>query len=127
SLKTALALRELAEGRWGPKRHWRCVYCGRGAGMVLDHLWPSALGGTDHISNLFPACDRCNGSKHDLDPWAWMTAVGVPERRQDAIRTLIAYPDLKPKPVPNQRFALDYDAAKALEAPKGSFQGQKGK
>lgn len=120
SLQESLALTRLAETRWGPKRRWRCAYCGRGAGMVLDHLWPSSVNGGNERWNLYPACDRCNSSKMDHDPWAWMDAVGVPPKRQDAIRTLIACPDRIPSEVPNERFALDYGAAKALKRP---FQG----
>ncbi|UGL61864.1 HNH endonuclease [Microbacterium phage Franklin22] len=118
SIQESLALTKLAETRWGPKRKWRCVYCGRGAGIVLDHLWPSSVDGGNDRANLFPACDRCNGSKMDRDPWAWMAAVGVPERRQDAIRTLIADPSIIPRSVPTERFELDYDAARAIMRPE---------
>ena len=40
--------------------------------LVVDHIIPKALGGTDDPSNLCAACYRCNeykGAKtHDLDP-----------------------------------------------------------
>lgn len=70
-----------AEKRWGPMRHWHCAYCGRGAGLTVDHFWPLADGGTDDITNTVPACDFCNRAKSDRAPIAWMVAVGVPERR----------------------------------------------
>jgi hypothetical protein len=87
--------------------------------MVLDHLWPSSspVGGND-LQNLFPACDRCNSSKMDHDPWEWMKAVGVPARRQDALMALAARAGVVPRPVPEERFELDYEAAKALKRPK---------
>lgn len=75
------ALRALAETRWGPKHQWLCVYCGRGAGMTVDHFVPRSAGGSDDLANLVPACDRCQLSKSDRPPIAWMVAAGVPERR----------------------------------------------
>ncbi|WAA67794.1 HNH endonuclease [Microbacterium oxydans] len=74
-------LTALAEKRWGPKRHWVCIYCGSGAGLTVDHLWPRQAGGTDDVANLFPACDRCQSSKSDRPPIAWMVAAGVPEHQ----------------------------------------------
>ncbi len=55
----------------------RCEYCltsRRVVGMplVVDHVLPKVLGGSDDLENLCAACHRCNefkGSKtHDLDP-----------------------------------------------------------
>lgn len=57
-------------------RH-RCEYCLTsrrviGMPLVVDHVQPKALGGSDDIDNLCAACYRCNeykGSKtHGLDP-----------------------------------------------------------
>lgn len=39
-----------------------CTYCG-GPGEQDDHVFPLALGGTDHWWNLTRACARCNQSK----------------------------------------------------------------
>lgn len=40
--------------------------------LVIDHILPKVLGGSDDLENLCAACYRCNefkGSKtHDLDP-----------------------------------------------------------
>ncbi len=44
-----------------------CVYCGKPA-VVLDHIIPIALGGTDSPENLVPACNHCNSVKHDIPP-----------------------------------------------------------
>lgn len=55
----------------------RCEYCLTsrrviGMPLVVDHINPKALGGTDDPDNLCAACYRCNeykGAKtHDLDP-----------------------------------------------------------
>lgn len=41
-----------------------CVYCGReGTALVLDHAIPVSRGGSNHPSNLLPACEPCNGAK----------------------------------------------------------------
>lgn len=48
----------------------RCDMCGRtvkdhGVVLHVDHKLPQAWGGTDHISNLQPLCEECNGGKKD--------------------------------------------------------------
>lgn len=43
-----------------------CRYCGRSAPEVkltVDHVVPSALGGTDDATNLVTACSECNAGK----------------------------------------------------------------
>ena len=42
----------------------RCHYCGTLA-TTVDHVIPKSRGGTDALSNLVPACARCNYSKRD--------------------------------------------------------------
>lgn len=39
-----------------------CHYCGRRAD-TKDHIWPKALGGTNGLWNLVPACFDCNSAK----------------------------------------------------------------
>jgi 5-methylcytosine-specific restriction endonuclease McrA len=55
----------------------RCEYCLTsrrviGMPLVIDHITPKALGGSDDPGNLCAACYRCNEHKgvktHDLDP-----------------------------------------------------------
>ncbi len=55
----------------------RCEYCLTsrrviGMPLVVDHIVPKVLGGSDDLDNLCAACYRCNeykGTKtHDLDP-----------------------------------------------------------
>jgi len=41
----------------------RCVYCGRGGLLVLDHDLPRSRGGLDVAENLITACTECNSSK----------------------------------------------------------------
>jgi 5-methylcytosine-specific restriction endonuclease McrA len=47
-----------------------CVYCGAAAAAV-DHVRPLSRGGAEHVSNLVPACQRCNSSKNNrlLTEW----------------------------------------------------------
>ena len=55
----------------GIKEHERkfpgqpCYYCGDAAESV-DHLIPRSKGGSSAISNLVPACNRCNQMKGNL-------------------------------------------------------------
>lgn len=54
--------------RWlSEKTDDRCWYCGDtlgvGSSREIDHVVPTHLGGTDDVSNLVPACGRCNSTK----------------------------------------------------------------
>lgn len=41
-----------------------CHYCGlQHPKMVVDHMVPLSLGGTDDLGNLVAACEPCNRSK----------------------------------------------------------------
>ena len=51
----------------------QCHYCGSDASQV-DHMLPSSRGGSDELSNLVPACARCNHAKADLTPEEWKAA-----------------------------------------------------
>lgn len=60
------------------EKHWRaagipfaCTYCG-GPYEHVDHVVPRALGGTDDVANLMPACRSCNQSKSDHSLEAWL-------------------------------------------------------
>jgi len=48
-----------------------CAYCGSSQKLTLDHIYPISRGGDHALSNLVPACVRCNSSKNDLHPLAW--------------------------------------------------------
>ncbi len=47
-----------------------CVWCAAaaedGARLTLDHLRPTARGGTNAPTNLVTACFRCNSARRDL-------------------------------------------------------------
>lgn len=48
-----------------------CQYCGRKAPEVtldVDHMVPTALGGTDDPTNLVTACSECNSGKASIHP-----------------------------------------------------------
>lgn len=62
------------------KTDGHCSYCGvrlnpfeRAAvdGFTIDHVIPSARGGSDELDNLVPACRRCNCNKGKLTPEEW--------------------------------------------------------
>jgi 5-methylcytosine-specific restriction endonuclease McrA len=49
--------------KWGRA----CVYCGReGLPLQVEHIHPRARGGSDRISNLTLACERCNLAKNAM-------------------------------------------------------------
>lgn len=51
---------------------YRCRYCGatagEGARLVLDHVVPVAIGGTDEPGNLVACCQECNAGKGSTVP-----------------------------------------------------------
>jgi 5-methylcytosine-specific restriction endonuclease McrA len=44
----------------------RCAYCGGIGPLQADHRVPLALGGSNAIANILPACPSCNARKHLL-------------------------------------------------------------
>lgn len=62
-----------------------CRYCGAGAPdtkLVVDHVIPVALGGSDEPSNLVTACEPCNSGKSAMAP----DAPVVDDVQADALR-----------------------------------------
>jgi 5-methylcytosine-specific restriction endonuclease McrA len=56
--------REYLLEKWGRK----CVYCGKtDIPLQIEHIQPRAKGGTDRISNLCLACEKCNIAKGTQD------------------------------------------------------------
>jgi 5-methylcytosine-specific restriction endonuclease McrA len=53
-------LREYLLQKWGRK----CAYCGKSdVPLQIEHLVPRAKGGTNRVSNLTLACEKCNQKK----------------------------------------------------------------
>ncbi len=53
-------VREYLLEKWGRK----CTYCGKGnVQLQIEHMVPRAKGGTNRISNLCLACEKCNRAK----------------------------------------------------------------
>jgi hypothetical protein len=56
------------QSEWELKKleyNYSCAYCGQTLfKLTKDHIIPVALGGTDEIDNIVPACQRCNSMKH---------------------------------------------------------------
>ncbi len=51
--------------------NFTCIYCGRNVNedkikLVIDHLMPKALGGSDSLSNYVTSCVECNSGKADF-------------------------------------------------------------
>ena len=52
--------------------NYTCQYCGQQGGKIhCDHVIPVARGGTNDLSNLVTACERCNLSKNNRTPEEW--------------------------------------------------------
>lgn len=42
---------------------WCCAYCGERKPLTRDHKVPIVRGGSNDITNILPACQRCNRHK----------------------------------------------------------------
>lgn len=44
-----------------------CVYCGNNEyeGLVLEHIYPFSLGGSNRLNNITISCGKCNSHKHN--------------------------------------------------------------
>ena len=49
----------------------KCAYCGEKRDLQIEHFWPISKGGAHSLSNIIPACSRCNYSKRDKNPKEW--------------------------------------------------------
>ncbi len=47
---------------------FKCVYCGSGANLTLDHVLPRSRGGDNSWENLVTCCRKCNAKKDDQTP-----------------------------------------------------------
>ena len=57
-------VREYLLEKWGRK----CVYCGaKDVPLQIEHIHPGAKGGSDRVSNLASACEKCNLKKGTQD------------------------------------------------------------
>lgn len=48
-----------------------CAYCGSAGHLHWEHVIPRSRGGPDTIDNIVLACEQCNLSKGDKDPFEW--------------------------------------------------------
>jgi hypothetical protein len=46
----------------------RCIYCGDGKKLCIDHIFPISKGGDDHYDNLGVSCKSCNSGKAGRTP-----------------------------------------------------------
>lgn len=54
-----------------------CSYCGDGGKLVIDHVVPTARGGSGRRHNLAAACGRCNSVKGGLLVQEWIATYAV--------------------------------------------------
>lgn len=51
--------------------NYRCIYCGRQMQrLTKDHVIPLSKSGSHTVSNIVPACQSCNSTKHNGPPLA---------------------------------------------------------
>lgn len=55
---------------------YKCVYCGKGKDLTLDHIIPNIQNGNSDSSNLVTACAKCNVKKSD-EPLSEFASTGV--------------------------------------------------
>jgi len=48
-----------------------CAYCGATGDLHIEHVVPISFGGTHVLSNIVPACKRCNFNKASKDAESW--------------------------------------------------------
>ena len=52
-------------GRVFARDNYKCVRCGSGEKLTVDHVVPMVRGGTNDIDNLQTLCKSCNSKKCD--------------------------------------------------------------
>lgn len=65
----------------------RCAYCRSKGSLTIDHVTPVSRGGKHVISNVVPACKRCNDTKNDAPLHVALPRLGVDRFRWQARRT----------------------------------------
>ncbi len=67
----AVALRPAAIIQRFSEFDYCCAYCGSDDRMEIEHVLPISKGGAHDISNIVPACQKCNSSKrvNQMEDW----------------------------------------------------------
>ena len=67
----AVALRPAAIIQRFSEFDYCCAYCGSDDRMEIEHVRPISKGGAHDISNIVPACQKCNASKrvNPMEDW----------------------------------------------------------
>jgi hypothetical protein len=93
----AKVLHDLTDAQWAALEDaWGgCAYCGaNGGGLQKDCMLPISRGGRYTLTNVVPACLRCNASKCNTEVTTWMRRKRLDERvflvRQTEIARAIA-------------------------------------
>ena len=63
----------------------RCVYCGAGEDLEIDHVVAKKHGGSDRIWNRVAACRTCNQAKDDAPLEEWLARETRPAVRKRAL------------------------------------------
>ena len=76
-----------------------CVYCESPDRLVVDHMFPINLGGTDHPDNLCLACKSCNAGKSGRTPEMAGLKFRSPSAREAYLRYCDNRPDVTVTPI----------------------------
>jgi 5-methylcytosine-specific restriction endonuclease McrA len=60
----------------------KCIYCGSGDNLTLDHIIPKAKGGGNTWENLAVCCGTCNVRKGDKDVDVFLKEYGLTMRHK---------------------------------------------
>lgn len=85
--------------------NFSCAYCGDGGDLHIEHVRPISKGGPHTISNIVPACRRCNYSKHTSDVMSWYRV--QPFFNEQRWQSICAVTDMGILPVPEQLGLFD--------------------
>ena len=73
--EAAVLLEVLVKARATPPTiKGQCTWCGEPAATTLDHVIPRGHPGWTGLDNKVPACSRCNSSRGNRTPEAWLAA-----------------------------------------------------
>jgi 5-methylcytosine-specific restriction endonuclease McrA len=88
-------LAELTTGQWVRALNYfgnRCAYCGAESEVLhQEHFIPCVAGGGLTVTNIVPACPKCNLSKKDAVPTEWATGRGASRIMPDALDKINRY------------------------------------
>jgi 5-methylcytosine-specific restriction endonuclease McrA len=111
----------------------RCAYCGGMSGdavLEIEHVHPKSKGGSNRVSNLVIACQKCNAAKNNHLPAEWLDRLKaskkpLDQRRAEGMDRVVAgiRPGLKDAAAVNATRYRIGEEMKAFGLPVGFWSG----